>query len=436
MCARRSLVAALTQGGDSACDSQTCLPAARLSCKTLQRAVDDGLQSLRLNVRIRGPQGPAPCLSRFSSVHSLTLSIDAEWRRKQTSGSPHHAELFPEEPPSCDLQLGWSPGVHPPSLLLAPLKGQPAESLRRLQRLTLVGVFTAFEALCTQLCAVFNAAPPAAARASSTNGHNGGGLEMQPGAVAAAAANSSDRSAPDGGFAADGSGLSDDSSSAAAAGSGGAGASSGDGGGGSCSLLVHLHMGQLGTSYKLRTLHDTRAGHKALAALQLAELTIQKEQLPGLEAHKVGTTWCTCCFAAAPDSVPLCAPCNAVHVRGLTATTAPHTLRWFLGVAALYPCIFAGLPQNLRRLQVYGIGGLRHAAAAAESLRLVPLRHVGFHYQDTHVGCAREEFREATERLLESLPDTITSLCTTHTYKATLRFGQDASGQVGRWTSL
>ncbi len=70
---RIRLVSGLASGNAND-GKQSGLAAARLSCKALRRVIDDGLQSLRLNVLPGAEQGPAPSSSHFPNVTSLTLS--------------------------------------------------------------------------------------------------------------------------------------------------------------------------------------------------------------------------------------------------------------------------------------------------------------------------------------------------------------------------
>ncbi len=159
---RIRLVDSLTDGGNASSGKQATLAAARLSCKALCRAIDDGLQSLRLDVLPDTDQGPAPSLSHFPNVTSLTLSIFAKWRGpKADGGSTGTAELLPGEQPKPRVAFWFREYAFPPSLLLEPLQGQPLASLQRLQNITLVGLPSPpCASSCVQLSGQLRVGPP------------------------------------------------------------------------------------------------------------------------------------------------------------------------------------------------------------------------------------------------------------------------------------
>ncbi len=182
--ARMLLADSLTEGGDVGSGRQATLAAARLSCKTLRRAVDDGLRSLRFNTLPDMPaQGPAPFLSNFPNVTSLTLSINSRWAASMADSCSHH--LLPGEQPAPNFEFRSRRYAYRPSLLLAPLQGQPLQSLHRLRSLTLIGQLTCFRSLCEELHGVFaaGAAAPDPAGAGPSRGA-GPGSGMVPGGTA------------------------------------------------------------------------------------------------------------------------------------------------------------------------------------------------------------------------------------------------------------
>ncbi len=295
--ARMLLADGLTDGGDAGSGMQPTLAAARLSCKALRRAVDDGLRSLRLNVMPGTEQGPAPSLSGFPNVSRLTLSMDAVWEPKH--GSDYSKEQLPGKEPAQQLQFRSRQYAYPPSLLLAPLHGQPIQSLHRLRSLTLIGQLTCFRSLCEQLTAVF------AAGAAAPDPGGAGPTEAGSGSHPSGAAASSSEDGTSGeesdsseyectradGFDATASSnimasKPADPSVAATAYSGGAGAGAG-GGGAAAWSLEHLNFGNVRFPEISVTARDTVKGHRALSVLGLQELTLGVELLPGLEAHRV-----------------------------------------------------------------------------------------------------------------------------------------------------
>ncbi len=299
---RIKLVDGLTEGGDAGSGKQATLAAARLCCKTLRSVVDDGMQSLRLNVLPDVAQGPAPSLSDFPNVRSLTLSIDTAWKAPRPDDSSQ--DLLPGERPEPSLELRSWKYLYPPSLLLEPLQGQPIQSLHRLRSLTLIGQLTCFRSLCEQLTAVFAAgaatpdpgnAGPSAGTGVSRNACPGGAAasDSSEDGTSGEESGSSDEHASD-----DGSGATERSdtiiSDAAAADpyvaatgcSGGAGAGGGFGGAAACSL-EHLNLGNARFQRRRVDAGVVAEGHRALAALGLRELTLGAELLPGLEAHAV-----------------------------------------------------------------------------------------------------------------------------------------------------
>ncbi len=299
--ARMLLADSLTAGDDVGSGRQANLAAARLSCKVLRRAVDDGLRSLRLNTLPDMPaQGPAPFLSNFPNVTSLTLSINSRWAASVADSCSHH--LLPGEQPAPQFQLRSICYAYPPSLLLGPLQGQPLQSLHRLRSLTLIGQLTCFRSLCEQLTVVFaaGAAAPDPTGAGPSRGA-GPGCGMVPGGTAVPESSGEGGTGVGGG---DDECVNDDRSGAtrssnimasepaapsvaAPACSGGAGAGGGSGGAAAWSL-EHLNLGNVRFPRTLVSTRGTVKGHRALAVLGLQEMTLGVELLPGLEEHKVG----------------------------------------------------------------------------------------------------------------------------------------------------
>ncbi len=272
--ARSQLAGALVEGKDICSGNQPTLAAGRLSCKALRRVIDDGLQSLRLNLLSDTEEGPAPSLSQFPNVTSLTLSIDADWAEPSTDDIDS-CGLLPGEQPMPNMDCRSEARAYAPLLLLGPLLGQPPASLRRLQNLTLVGQLTSFKALCKQLRAAFRACgAPAPLRNESEASSSGDGSE------------SSDES--------DSSDDDDTSNSSAGAGftANAAGSERGGigraGGGRSCSL-AHLDLGNVRFPLTSAGSESVARGHAALGPLGLQELTLGVELLPGIQAHKVGS---------------------------------------------------------------------------------------------------------------------------------------------------
>ncbi len=281
--ARSQLAGALIEGKGVCSGSQPALAAARLSCKALRRVIDDGLHSLRLNVLPDTDQGPAPSLSGFPNVTSLTLSIDADWAEPTTdcSGS---CRLLPNEQPAPNMDSRSQARAYPPSLLLGPLFGQPLVSLRRLRNLTLVGQLTCFKSFGKQLRAAFRACNESEASSS------GGDSETL---------DDSDSSEEGASGSSAGAGC---TANTAGSGEGGSGRAAG-----SC-CLAHLDLGNV--RFPLESAHPkiVARGHAALGPLGLQELTLGVELLPGVQAHQVGREearqggymWClpeSCCWA-------------------------------------------------------------------------------------------------------------------------------------------
>lgn len=340
--ARIRLVDALSAG----CDKQArcTLAAARLACKALHRAVDDGLQRLRLNVLPDTDQGPAPCLAGFPNLKSLTLSIGARWRGLAPNYSWHPEWEQPQ------VRFLSNTYAYPPSLLLEPLLGQPLESLHRLHSLALIGHLTSFSALCEQLSAVFSTegrddagAGPGTHPATSSHGQHD---------AAASAAASRPHNTPErptvndgtsegtsGGFRAHG------STNACASGSN-AGPSRMDlpsadccntascaGSSAACSALplpqhyhyhhLHVHLGNACFPRVTSTPQDAARGHAALGVLGLGELTLAVELLPGIEAHQVGVLTVNWGGALPGGNGPGCARAGGANaVRGVAAGAA------------------------------------------------------------------------------------------------------------------
>ncbi len=269
--ARSQLAGALIYGRGVCSSSQPALAAGRLSCKALRRVIDDGLQSLRLNVLPDTDQGPAPSLSNFPNVTSLTLSIDAVWAKPKADCSRSH---FAHEQPVPNLDFRSDARAYPPSLLLGPLQGQPLASLRRLRKLTLVGQVASFEALCKQLRAAYRAcgalSGPRTESETSRSGDDSESIHES---------DSSDLYDTSGGSAGAG-------CTANAAGSGERG-SGRAGGGGSC-CLEHLDLGTVRFPLASAGSESVVRAHAALGPLGLRELTLGVELLPGVQAHKVG----------------------------------------------------------------------------------------------------------------------------------------------------
>lgn len=251
---RIKLVDGLTEGGDAGSGKQATLASARLCCKALRRVVDDGLRSLRMNVLPDVAQGPAPSLSGFPNVHSLTLSIDASWKAPKPDDSSQY--LLPGERPEPSLQLRSWKYLYPPSLVLEPLQGQLPQSLHRLRSLTLIGQLTCFRSLCEQLHGIFGAGAAAADAAGPSLG--------------------------------------------ATARSGGAGPVGGAGG---CCSLEHLNLGNVRFQRRRVEAGVVAEGHRALAVLGLRELTLGAELLPGLEAQEVRPA----CTRLLPCKAAVCA---------------------------------------------------------------------------------------------------------------------------------
>ncbi len=295
--ARMVLADCLTEGDDAGSGRQPTLASARLSCKALRMVVDDGLRNLRLNVMPDMPaQGPAPSLSRFPNVTSLTLSISISW--EQEDGDDYGDDDVRQ------FEFRPTKYAYPPALLLEPLQGQPIHSLHCLRSLTLIGQLTRFGSLGKQLQSVF-----AAGAAARDPGGAGPSTGAGPGSSApsgAAAPHSSEdgtsgeesgssedeHTSDDGSDATESSDTTTsgtapaDPSKAAPACSGGAGAG-GAGGGLAAMSLEHLNLGNVRFPRSSVSARDTAKGHRALAALGLRELTLGVELLPGLEAHQV-----------------------------------------------------------------------------------------------------------------------------------------------------
>lgn len=263
--ARLQLVDYLTAGGDAGSGKQADLCAARLGCKVLREVIDDGLRSLRFNVLPNKVQGPAPSLSRFPNVRSLTLSIDATWDSPLANAYGHPA---PGEQPAPRLDFCSDTHAYPPALLLEPLQGQPPASLRRIRSLTLLGQLTSFMSLCDQLHGVFGSA------AGEPAGCTGCSDVAAP-----------PRGSP-GAPLCDARGPSDSRGVAGTCPIAGAGAVvAGDAT--RCCSLVHLHLGNACFPKASVTTWDLTWGHGALAALGVRELTLGVELLRGLETHQV-----------------------------------------------------------------------------------------------------------------------------------------------------
>ncbi len=285
---RIRLVSGLASGNAND-GKQSGLAAARLSCKALRRVIDDGLlQSLRLNVLPGAEQGPAPSLSHFPNVTRLTLSIDAEWREPKAEASCSNSfNLLPGEQPKPRVRFWSSDYAYPPALLLEPLQGQPLASMHRLQTLTLVGQLASFTSLCSQLCAVFGAAPCGASTNPSTS-HSASvdeASDIDPDDASDEMETGGEPSTSDGNTTSSGSVVSrEPTPSDSASGADEAGAT-----GAHPWALAYLNLSNVRFPLKSAAAGLVARGHAALGSLGLRELALGAELLPGIEAHKVGS---------------------------------------------------------------------------------------------------------------------------------------------------
>ncbi len=273
--ARSQLAGALLDGLDVRAGSQPALAAGRLGCKALCRVIDDGLQSLRLNVLPDTDQGPAPSLSRFPNVTCLAFSIDADWEEPGTDSSGSF-DLLPGEQPAPTFKSRFANHAYPPSLLLWPLQGQPLECRQRLRNLALLGQLTSFKSMCQQLPAALTTANAAASAAGSEEVTRTDSEDDSESTDESDSSDSYDTYDS----------LAGASCTANAAGSEGCG-SCGAGGGSSCSL-AHLDLGNVRFPLTSARSKSVARGHAALGPLGLQELTLGVELLPGVQAHKVG----------------------------------------------------------------------------------------------------------------------------------------------------